>query len=328
MRQIEIEWVGIQRKVTADLVETKNPNLCNLLWDNLPYNSIQSHALVSGDHLYHVAPIWRLVWEQATFKEDRTLCPDGTVFLSQLQHLAVKYGVLSEYIPAAAVGQVIPEHIPTLKLAGQEIWEAAYHTKQIIEVRVTRKGQRADKIELPPAPRCQHPTVDALVREIVSETQRIWVDPPAELLDIHNGRIKSGAGSRGQYFTTMLFVNGEQRPFGYGALGGLIRSCFNSDISVDGLKQIAGNFIKTPAEFLGYCGLDKQWAFTQRTIAALKDVQSKSDFVTLMSALGTYANCLNGWNLHYFPWNHGEAYKRADQRQAGTHANMRVSSMG
>lgn len=114
-RQIEIEWVGINRKVTAELVESKNPNLCNLLWDILPYNSIRSHALVSGDHLYHVVPTWQLVWEQAMFKEDRTLCPDGTVFLSQLQHLAVKYGVLSEYIPAAAVGQVISEHIPILK---------------------------------------------------------------------------------------------------------------------------------------------------------------------------------------------------------------------
>jgi hypothetical protein len=68
MRQIEIEWCGINRKVTADLLETKNPNLVDLLWENLPYNSIQSHALVSGDHLYHVAPIWKTVWEQAKFK--------------------------------------------------------------------------------------------------------------------------------------------------------------------------------------------------------------------------------------------------------------------
>lgn len=176
-------------------------------------------------------------------------------------------------------------------------------------MRVTRKGEPATTFDLPQPPRCEAAVVDELVREIVSETQRIWIRPPEELLDIHGGRIKSGAGSRGQYFTTMLFVNGEQRPLGYGALGGLVRSCFNSDLSVDALKQIAGNFIKTPAEFLGYCGLDKQWAFTQRTLAALKDVRTKEDFVTLMSALGTYANCLNGWNLHYFPWRHGDAYR-------------------
>jgi hypothetical protein len=311
MRQIEIEWPGINRKVTADLLETKNPNLVDLLWENLPYNSIQSHALVSGDHLYHVAPIWKLVWEQAKFKEDRTKCPDGTVFLSQLQHMAVKYGHLTEYIPAAVVGHVIPEHVPILKQAGSEIWQAAYRTKQVIEVRVTRKGEACDKFTLPALPSIQSKTVEELVREINDETQRIWIDPPEELLDIHAGRIKSRAGSRDQYFTTMLFVNGEQRPFGYGALGGLVRSCFNSNVSVDVLKQLSVNFIKTPAEFLGYCGLDKQWAFTQRTLAVLKDVETKEDFVTLMSALGTYANCLNGWNLHYFPWQHGEDYKFA-----------------
>lgn len=316
MRQIEIEWVGINRKVTADLIEHKNPNLCDLLWESLPYNSIQSHALVSGDHLYHVVPVWRLVWEQATFKEDRTKSPDGTVFLSQLQHLAVKYGRLSEYLPAAAVGQVIPDHIPILKQAGQEIWEAAYRTKQVIEVRVTRKGEYPSQYTLPAAPRCESRTVDALVQEIVAETQRIWIEPPQELLDIHNGKVRSGAGSRGQYFTTMLFVNGEQRPFGYGALGGLVKSCFNTDLSVEALKQIAANFIKVPAEFLGYCGLDTQWSFTQRTIAILKDVHSKSDFVYLMSALGTYANCLNGWNLHYFPWHHGDEYQFEDAHAA------------
>jgi hypothetical protein len=112
----------------------------------------------------------------------------------------------------------------------------------------------------------------------------------------------------------MLFVNGEQRPFGYCALGGLIKSCFNSDLSVEALKQVAVNFITVPAEFLGYCGLGKQWAFTQRTVAVLQEVKIRSDFVSLMSALGTYANCLNAWNLHYFPWSHGEAYPQKDAR--------------
>jgi hypothetical protein len=315
MRQIEIEWPAIERRVVADLIETKNPNLCDLLWDSLPYNSIQSHALVSGDHLYHVAPIWRLVWEQAKAKEDRTKSPDGTVFLSQLQHMAIKYGPLTEYIPAAVVGRVIPEHVPILRLAGQEIWRAAYETKQVIEVRITRKGEGSDRFDLPTPPGVQSAAVDELVQELHAETQRIWIAPPQELLDIHAGRIKSKAGSRDQYFTTMLFVNGEQRPFGYGAIGGLIKSCFNSEVSLDVLKQLTANFIKVPAEFLGYCGLDKQWAFTQRTLEVLKDVETRDDYVTLMSVLGLYANCLNGWNLHYFPWAHGEQYRYDDRRR-------------
>ena len=64
MRQIQIEWVGIGRTVTANLDEHKNPELCELLWSSLPYNSLQNHALVSGDHLYHLAPMVKLVYAQ------------------------------------------------------------------------------------------------------------------------------------------------------------------------------------------------------------------------------------------------------------------------
>jgi hypothetical protein len=88
MRQIEIEWVQLQKKVTVDIVPDKNPHLCDLLWEHLPYKSIQTHALVSGHHLYHIAPIIELLTTGAAFKEDRATSPDGTVFLSQLQHMA------------------------------------------------------------------------------------------------------------------------------------------------------------------------------------------------------------------------------------------------
>jgi hypothetical protein len=309
MRQIEIEWVGIGRKVTVDLVESKNPALCELLWTSLPYNSIQNHALVSGDHLYHLAPIVKLVYAQPRTREDRTKSPYGTVFLSHLQHLAVKYGDLTEYLSAAAVGQVIPEHIPILKTAGQEIWNAVYRTKQVIEVRVRRRGEATEMFSLPPPAATQGRVVQELVHEIHAETERIWVTPPEEILDIHAGRIQSRAGSYDQYFATLVFVNGEERPLGYCALGGLLKSCFNSDLSLEMLKQITANFIKTPAEFLGYCGLDTLWNFVERTLSVLKDIETKEDYVTLISSLSLYANRLNGWNLHYFPWKHGDDYK-------------------
>jgi hypothetical protein len=50
------------------------------------------------------------------------------------------------------------------------------------------------------------------------------------------------------------------------------------------------------------------WGFVQRTLALLKDVESMKDYYTLMSALGLYGNVLNAWNLHYFPWRHGDEY--------------------
>jgi len=316
MRQIEIEWVGIERKVTVDLIEDKNPELCELLWSSLPYNSIQNHALVSGDHLYHLAPMVKLVYAQPKTREDRTKSPYGTVFLSHLQHLAVKYGDLTEYLSAASVGNVIPSDIPTLQKAGAEIWDSVYRSKKVIEVRVTRKGEKVEKFTLPKPAKIQTRSVDELVQQVHAETQRIWITPPEEILDIHAGRIRSRAGSYDQYFATLVFVNGEERPLGYCAMGGLVKSCFNSDISLEALKQITPNFIKTPAEFLGYCGLDTLWEFVQRTIAVLKDIQTKDDYVTLMSTMSLYTNRINGWNLHYFPWKHGDEYKFETEKPA------------
>jgi hypothetical protein len=56
MRRIEIEWVQPGITVTAELT-SQNPRLADLLWHELlPYNSLQNHALVSGNHLYHLVP--------------------------------------------------------------------------------------------------------------------------------------------------------------------------------------------------------------------------------------------------------------------------------
>lgn len=42
--------------VTAEL-DDRNAALADALWEALPYQSLQGHALVAGHHLYHVAPI-------------------------------------------------------------------------------------------------------------------------------------------------------------------------------------------------------------------------------------------------------------------------------
>lgn len=60
--------------------------------------------------------------------------PDGTVFLSGLQHLAIKYGPLTEYLPAAPCGNIVAEDMPNLVRAGNAIWNACNHSKQVVEV--------------------------------------------------------------------------------------------------------------------------------------------------------------------------------------------------
>lgn len=59
-RTIKIRWPRLNIMITAVMTE-RNPSLTNLLFEKLPYRSLQSHALVSGDHLYHLVPAEALI---------------------------------------------------------------------------------------------------------------------------------------------------------------------------------------------------------------------------------------------------------------------------
>jgi hypothetical protein len=308
MREIEIEWQPMGIKVTAELFDDRNRSLSDLFWSWLPYNALQNHALVSGRHLYHLVPRVELIYTAAESKEDRTKSPDGTLFLSQLQHLAIKYGPLSEYIPAAPVGRVIPEHLGLLHEAGQACWNAAFKTKEVVEVRVRRKAEQAGSYALPWPETPLPAAAEAVVSRVRAETERIWVSPPPEIVHLHEGQIASRAGSYDQYFSTLVFLNGETRPLGYCALNGLVRLCMSESFSLDALREMTPTFIRTPAEFLGYVGLDTLWQLTQETLGVLPTLKTKEEYLTIIGALALYANVLNTWNLHYFPWQHGSDY--------------------
>lgn len=47
-RQIEISWPNFGITVTADL-DDRNPALADALWESLPYQSLQGHALIAGN---------------------------------------------------------------------------------------------------------------------------------------------------------------------------------------------------------------------------------------------------------------------------------------
>ncbi|APA95638.1 hypothetical protein [Nocardia seriolae] len=76
-RHIEIAWPELGITVTAEL-DGRDPELADALWEALPYRSLQGHALVAGQHLYHVAPIPSLLHVHAETKiPDRRDAPDG-----------------------------------------------------------------------------------------------------------------------------------------------------------------------------------------------------------------------------------------------------------
>ncbi|WP_217369241.1 cucumopine synthase-related protein [Nonomuraea antri] len=295
--------------VSATLDE-RNLALSEALWDALPYCTLQGHALVAGRHLYHLAPIHGLLHLPATHRVDRRTVPDGTVFCSRLQHLGIKYGELTEPMTATPVGQVAEADLDVLAEAGQAVWEAVFSTKKPVLAEV-RRADTATGHRLPLLG-ATNPQVNALIRDVHAETDRIWLQAPRELVDLHEGRVASGAGSFGTLLTTLVFVNGETRPLGYACYGGLVRAA-SEGMPMDALRHMARVLAGTPAEFLGYCGLENLWGFTRRMLDLLDSIDDRDDFTALMAHLALYVNCLGSWNSHLFPW-------EAEQRPGGVPA--------
>jgi hypothetical protein len=137
--------------------------------------------------------------------------------------------------------------------------------------------------------------------------------------------VRSGAGSYAQYFSTLVFLNGETRPLGYCALNGLVRLSQSRNLSLDTLRELTPNFVRTPSEFLGYCGLDTLWRFVQDVFDALPLLETKAQYHALIGTLALYANVLNTWNLQYFPWHHGAAYAHGHAETARIPSGPRVA---
>ncbi|WP_327581208.1 hypothetical protein OHA25_35170 [Nonomuraea sp. NBC_00507] len=307
-KRVEIAWPALGITVAAEL-DQRNPALAQCFWDALPYRSLQGHALVAGNHLYHVAPVHSLLHAPAAYRVDRRTVPDGTLFCSRLQHLGIKYGRLTEPMTATPIGQVVPEDLDALVEAGREVWQSVYTTKEPIIAEVRRAGEPGGH-DLPRLP-VGDPELNSLIADVHAETERIWLHPPRELVDLHAGRIPSQAGSYETVLTTLLFVNGETRPLGYSCYGGLVRAALDG-MPLPWLRQMTRQLAHTPAEFLGYCGLDTLWGFTKRLMDGLDRLNSHADYISAMAHMALYCNCLGGWNLHLFPWHAGDRLRRVE----------------
>lgn len=55
LRDLKMMWPKYNISVTVKM-HGLNSELVDLLWNTLPYRALQTHALVTGDHLYHLVP--------------------------------------------------------------------------------------------------------------------------------------------------------------------------------------------------------------------------------------------------------------------------------
>ncbi|MEV0053630.1 hypothetical protein AB0H34_24400 [Saccharopolyspora shandongensis] len=207
---------------------------------------------------------------------------------------------MTEPMPTAPIGRVEQADIDVLAKVGQAVWDSMHGNGEPIIAEVRRLGGPGGHSVRRQV--CQAEPVRELVDKIAAMSEVAMVEAPPELIELHQGRRFSGAGTRDSVLTTLVFVNGETRPLGHMTYTNLAKAARSVDIPLSGLIEMAKLLLIKPTEFLGYCGLEALWELTQQVVSALGAVTEREDFIALMEQMALYVNTLGAWNLQLFPW--------------------------
>ncbi|TMW71187.1 hypothetical protein [Alteribacter natronophilus] len=141
---IKITWPSLKEEIKVKLLEDINPDLCEQIKNTLPFESIQSHAVVAGKQMY--CP-YRLVTRLSDLTyENMNEQPIGRMNIElDFQYLAINYGPMTEPVPALPVGQILEEDIPNLMQVGEKVWNNLLYSDDYLIVHMTLEGRFGDE---------------------------------------------------------------------------------------------------------------------------------------------------------------------------------------
>ena len=136
---VQIEWKELGVSVKAELLTALNPVATEKFKETLPYQSIQSHAVVAGGQMY--CPYCLVLDQMQCNTELMAEQPVGRGNIElDFQYLSINYDEITENVPAVALLQVVEEDIPKLKEIGKKILNNLFYEKEYIHVAFTYLG--------------------------------------------------------------------------------------------------------------------------------------------------------------------------------------------
>ncbi|GLA42716.1 hypothetical protein AnigIFM63309_011264 [Aspergillus niger] len=320
--EVKVKWPKLNTTITVKINDA-NPALVGLLGTALPYRSLQTHAVVAGDQLYHLVPLEELIYTPADKRApDRAKEPDGSVFLSSFQHFVIKYGEVTEHQPVATCGRVIDQDMDKLRWVADEVWkcqcETTKHPIEVILWDASKPEPDPNELDLFKHHRAGvSKEVRDLVEEIHTETQKCWSDISDEIEEIHYGKAPEKPGSKDSYFGAMVFSNSVVRTLGYHVIDNIIKLAFTRpEFTLGHLIALFRDFVPSIADFVGHLGAEYVNDIYERIDKLIKEKveknpnkeEAREDFLAMISAFSFYVNLLNAQNLHMFPWRHAQEY--------------------
>ena len=138
MKTMIIEWPDFDVKVEAVLEDEKNPELIKDIWDALPMESIQEHAMVTGKSMYAWVPV--VSFAPTPFQMRIKDTPPGVVSFSQKtgNKMIVRYGKVTEDLLTPIVGFINPECVPDIDRVGDAVYKNYYGEKKPYVVKFSK----------------------------------------------------------------------------------------------------------------------------------------------------------------------------------------------
>lgn len=146
---------------------------------------------------------------------------------------------------------------------------------------------------------------EAYERKLEECTRNIWLEEPEDLRRMRDGVVDSGAGSYGQWFTTILFAQSEVRGLCFYATSNVLILAEDESFTLDQLKHVARVSFTARVGFLNYVGMHELGDLYLEYLESLDSSDSREDFIRVTRALRTYGVRLHIWAEFCFPWDVG-----------------------
>ena len=147
------------------------------------------------------------------------------------------------------------------------------------------------------------------------ETKKIWSEEPDELKKLRMGYIENGAGSYGQYWTAWDFAYGMIRDYVCSAIYPMLKCTQSPKFNLDQCKEMFLVFSPPYSEYLGYSGYRTLDRLCKRFKELLDLLETKDEFIEIITSLLKYSNKLEAWSHHYFPWQIGLLYPQKTKEE-------------
>ena len=150
------------------------------------------------------------------------------------------------------------------------------------------------------------------------ETRKIWLEMPAEVRAIGQGRVPRRTGSHGQYLSTLIFAEGESRTLSDEILWGLLQVAAGPAADLATLKALVQEIVAYKGSFFDFVGMPRAAGIVASYCEAVEECEDLGQFRELTEAALSYANRLHSWVDIVFPWGVCDGFKRP--AEAAEHA--------